>query len=103
MILYDINSFPDGLSLDVWIDLIERKGIILYASNQKCEKPIFGGDKFDKISLIDMSNMEPVDVEVLNKYISERDDEDKKKREEQLNIVRENGNKLINYLRDINK
>ena len=103
MILYDVNSFPYGLSLDVWIDLIERKGIILYASDQKCEQPVFAGNKFEKIALIDMSNMEPSDIETLEKYIIERDDEDKKKRDEQLNAVRENNNKLINYLHDINK
>jgi predicted nucleic acid-binding OB-fold protein len=101
MIIFDIKSFPDGLNTDVWLDFIS-KGILLYDSCNKGEKPVAAGLGIEKVALVDISNMTDEDLFNINKYIADRNEEDKKKADLMTKVISQNNEKLIKYLREIN-
>jgi len=102
MILFDIKSFPDGLDLAAWMDLID-KNIVLYDSTNKGEIPFVPGKDIDKVSFIDIENMTERDLKEIALYLSNRNAEDQEKAKTQIEIARINNEKLIKYLRDINE
>jgi len=102
MILFDINSFPDGLDLSVWMDLID-KNIMLFDSKNNSEIPFIAGKDADKVSFIDINSMTEKDLEEIAIYLKNRNTEDQEKAKIQLETARINNEKLIKYLHNINE
>ena len=103
MILFDIKSFPNGLDLAAWIDLIERSNIALFDSENKGEIPFVSGRETDNISFIDIGNMTERDLKEIALYLNNRNTEDQEKAKQQIEIARVNNEKLIKYLRELNE
>jgi hypothetical protein len=98
MLIYDINSFPDDLDISIWYGLFE-KGLAVYDSH-KGVVPF----QFDQeaLSLIDIREMSANDLISIQEYINKMNEEYKKLNDADLNKIRENNKKLIEYLKSIN-
>lgn len=100
MILFDIQSLPKGVDINVWYSLYE-KGLCIFDSVGTGLKP----EKIDadSIAFIDISNMSVSERASLTNSINEILDEKQKETEKVNNTVRENNRQLIEYLKNINK
>jgi hypothetical protein len=98
MILFDIQSLPKGVDINVWYSLYE-KGLCIYES-----KNGIGPVKVDdaSVSLIDVNNMSTQDKIELNRVVNEINEEKHKEMENTNNTIRENNIQLIEYLKNIN-
>ena len=99
MILFDITSLPKGVDINVWYSLYE-KGLCIYDSTGTGLQPI--KIDADSVSFIDINSMSTADRTTLTNSINEILAEKHKETEEVNNTIRENNNKLIDYLRNIN-
>jgi hypothetical protein len=97
MIIYDVNSFPDGVDISIWYSLFE-KGLAIYDS-LRGEKPfILDGE----LSLVDIRNMTPMDMDKVSEYLVAINEKYAKENEMNVSVVRENNRKLVEYLKKIN-
>ena len=99
MLIYDIHSFPAGLTVDAWLDLY-NKGIVIFDSHLNGAVPL----KYDneQLHLIDISSIDPDDLKFVMSIAAEIIKEDDETRKRQREIFRENNQKLIQYLKSIN-
>lgn len=98
MLIFDINSFPEGLNFSVWLDFIHQK-ILLYDSRIG-ETPLKYDD--DEISLIDINTMDNDELQKVSDLVEKKLKEDNENRIESTKTLRENNQKLINYLKKVN-
>jgi hypothetical protein len=98
MLIYDIQSFPSGLTIDAWLSLYD-KGIVIYDSHIG-ESPITNNDT--RLSLIDINSISSEDLAFLSEVVNDILKEDNDRNKENLKIFRDNNQKLITYLKSIN-
>jgi hypothetical protein len=99
MILFDIQSLPKGVDINVWYNLYE-KGLLVYDSTLTKSKPV--KVEQDTIALIDINSMSTADRTLLTNSINEILDEKHKEQDNINATVRENNRQLIEYLKNIN-
>jgi hypothetical protein len=99
MLLYDVNSFPEGIDLSVWYDLFQ-KGLAVYDSKRGVEP--FKYDAEDLV-LIDINSLSNDDLNIVAKKVDEVTNEFNKKTKDEMDKVLENNRKLVEYLKSINK
>jgi len=98
MFLYDINSFPAGLTVNAWLDLYD-KDIVVYDSKIGVTPIRIEGNT---IAFIDINSMDLNELKLVREKIEELHAEDIKKAESNAEIFRINNQKLIDYLKNIN-
>lgn len=98
MIIYDVNSFPKGIDINVWYGLFE-KGLAVYDS-ERGEVP-FAIDE-DKVALIDIYNMSKEDLVKISQKVDEINKEYNEMQKTEILAVKENNRKLVEYLKSIN-
>lgn len=101
MIVYDVSSIPIGMTVDAWLTFLEKK-ILLYQSGEGCAPFIV--DKEDgsgNVSLIDVTNMSKEDIDVIIRFVEEKDKKQKEDEAKYSEVVRKNNEKLIEYLKKL--
>ena len=98
MLLYDINSFPEGIDISVWYDLFQ-KGLAVYDSKRGVEPFKYDADD---LSLIDVNSLSANDLNTVAKKIDEVTTEFNKKTKDDMDKVLENNRRLVEYLKTLN-
>jgi len=99
MILFDINSFPSGIDGPSWFDLY-NKGICIYDSKLHGNAPVEIDNK--SVGLIDISLLTAEQELLLAKAINSLNSEFEEKNNKEIELLKENNQKLITYLTKIN-
>ena len=99
MIIYDVISFPKGMDINTWYALFE-KGLVIYDS-------MYGNEPFiledNGLSLIDITEISSDDALKLTEAINGLNDDFSDRQKTEIDMVRKNNQKLIDYLKNINK
>ena len=99
MLIYDVNSFPNGVDINIWYSLYE-KGLVIYDS-------LSGGEPHSidspDLSLIDVNHMTREDINSLTEAINGLNDEYATEQKEVNEVIKNNNRKLIEYLKSINE
>jgi hypothetical protein len=98
MLIFDINSFPKGLNLSVWMEM-HNKGIALYDSLSGKE-PLKIDDQ--ELSLIDINTVDNEELQKISDFVEAKLKEDNLQKIESVKTLRENNKKLIDYLKRVN-
>lgn len=107
MILFDIRSMVDGLDIKAWYELMHKENICLYDSKAGPDKPLppFAVDdkvNSDYVVLIDVRTMTDEELKVLNEAVTNIAKDRYEQNEEARMILRQNNERLIKYLKNIN-
>jgi hypothetical protein len=108
MILFDISSVPEGLNIESWFELLSKYKICLYDSFANADKkpipPFVVDDKINSeyVTIIDVKTMTDKEIDILNNAIIEMNNERVVQNEEAKMLLRQNNERLVQYLKSIN-